>query len=255
MEFIILLFVFVFGAIIGSFLNVVILRYNTGRSIVSGRSICFSCGDKLCWYNLLPIVSFTLQKGRCSRCLSKISWQYPSVEILTAISMTYLYSIFGPSVGFVFYSIILSLLVVISVYDLRHQIIPEGPVYLLIVIGAIKLIFIYLYSSNDIAISSMFDGIVLFLFLGSFWIFSDGVWMGFGDAKLVLGLGLFFPLCLGVTALTYAFWIGAVVGVLINLLHKKIREIPFAPFIIMGFIIVFVFHSNLFSYLGSLCIK
>lgn len=80
--------------------------------------------------------------------------------------------------------------------------------------------------------------------------------MGLGDAKLVLGLGWLNTLCYGVTALIYSFWLGAVIGVLINIFLKRIKEIPFAPFLIAGFVIVFFWDLNLFSYLGTTaCIK
>ena len=77
--------VFVFGAIVGSFLNVIILRLNTGKSIVSGRSKCFTCAKKLKWHELLPIASFVFLRGKCSACKAKISWQYPGVETITGI--------------------------------------------------------------------------------------------------------------------------------------------------------------------------
>src|SRR3989339_930062 len=80
-----LFIVFCFGAIIGSFLNVVTLRLGTGESVVSGGSKCFSCGKKLKWIELVPIFSFLIQKGRCRECKSKISLQYPAVEILTGL--------------------------------------------------------------------------------------------------------------------------------------------------------------------------
>src|SRR3989344_4234135 len=83
-------FFFVFGAIIGSFLNVIILRYNTGLSQknsigFSGRSHCFSCGKNIKWYDLVPVLSFLFLKGRCRHCKSKISIQYPLVEFITGI--------------------------------------------------------------------------------------------------------------------------------------------------------------------------
>src|SRR3989344_5330345 len=76
---------FVLGLVVGSFLNVIVLRLNTGRSVIRGRSQCFSCGGTLHWYELIPLASFALQSGRCKSCGAHISWQYPTVEFATAI--------------------------------------------------------------------------------------------------------------------------------------------------------------------------
>ena len=249
-------FVLVFGAITGSFLNVVILRYNTGRSVVIGRSSCFSCSKELSWYNLVPVFSFLAQKGKCSACLSRISWQYLTVELLTAVSFVLLYIKLGFTFDLLFYSLVFSILIVISFYDFRHKIIPDIFAYLLAVLAFLRLVYIYLSISPEVARSSFMAGIGMFLFLGSLWLFSGGRWMGLGDAKLILGLGWLNTVCYAVTSLVYSFWLGAVVGILINLLFKRTREIPFAPFLISGFIIVFFYDSNLFSYLGEVsCVK
>ena len=127
--------IFIFGAAIGSFLNVVILRLNTGKSIISGRSKCFSCAKKLRWYELLPIVSFVFLRGKCSACKTKISWQYPVVEILTGLIFLQIFNFqpASPAGGFsiinyfniVYFWIVFSLLIIIAVYDYRHQIIPN----------------------------------------------------------------------------------------------------------------------------------
>ncbi|MDO8493452.1 MAG: prepilin peptidase [bacterium] len=256
MNSLILLFVFIFGSIIGSFLNVVILRYNTGRSIVSGRSICFSCGTRLHWYNMFPIFSFLLQGGKCHSCLSKVSWQYPLVEFVTAVLYTMLYLKLGPTLDFIFYAFIFSVLTVIAVYDFRHKIIPDELVYLLITLGFLRLAYVYSVISPDMAISGFLAGSLMFLFLGSFWFFSGGAWMGLGDAKLVLALGWLSTFCYALTSLVYSFWLGAIIGIFINLFFKRIKEVPFAPFLIVGFLVVFFYNSNLFSYLGSTaCIK
>ncbi len=256
MDFLTTFFIFVFGAIVGSFLNVVILRYNTGRSIVTGRSSCFSCSQKLGWFNMIPIFSFLLQRGKCSSCFSKISWQYPTIEFLTAISFVLLYLKFGLTFYLLFYAIFFSILIIIAVYDIRHKIIPDYFVYLLALLAFLRLVYIYFYVSPEVAVSSFIGGVLMFLFLGSFWFFSDGRWMGLGDAKLILALGWLETFCYGITALVYSFWVGAVIGVLINLLFKRIKEVPFAPFLIAGFMIVFFYNSNLFYYLGEFaCVK
>src|SRR3990167_6368979 len=113
--------VFVFGAVVGSFLNVVILRLNTGQSVVSGRSKCFTCAKKLKWYELLPIASFVFLRGKCSACKTKISWQYPIIEIITGLLFLLIFNEF--SLFFVLYFfhllIIFSVLIIIAVYDYR----------------------------------------------------------------------------------------------------------------------------------------
>lgn len=255
MDSLIIFFIFIFGSIIGSFLNVLILRYNTGLSVVSGRSSCFSCGKQLGWHNMLPIFSFALQKGKCSSCFSKISWQYPLVELLTAILFTLLYLKFGLTINLLYYYLVFSLLISIAVYDIRHKVIPDDFVYPLIALAFIRIVYYYTTGSPEFAVSSFLSGGAMFLILGSLWWVSSGLWMGFGDAKLVLALGWLNTLCYGFTAFIYSFWIGAVVGIFTYLLWKT-KEVPFAPFLIAGFILIFFYDSNLFSYLGSTaCIK
>ena len=91
-----LIFSFVLGTLIGSFLNVVALRYNTGMT-VNGRSKCFSCGKNLSWFELFPVLSFLFQKGACRKCKSKISWQYPLIETLSGIIFVMIFLIFPPT--------------------------------------------------------------------------------------------------------------------------------------------------------------
>src|SRR3989344_5385384 len=144
------LFVFSFGTIIGSFLNVLVLRLGTGEAIGRGRSRCFSCGKTLTWRELIPLVSFITQKGKCRLCGSRISWQYPIVEFITGLVfllvalklLHYQFAEVGLSyVGFYFFgafaywSAIFSILIAISVYDFRHKIIPNQLVYPFIVLG------------------------------------------------------------------------------------------------------------------------
>ena len=251
-----LFFIFILGSIVGSFLNVLILRYNTGRSIVYGRSTCFSCDRELSWQNLIPVFSFLFQGGRCSACQSKISGQYILVELLTAAFFLFMYVKLGLNASFIFYTLIFSLLIIIAVYDFRHKIIPDDFVSLFIVLAFARLGYVYMFLSPSHAISSFLGGTVAASFLGILWLISSGRWMGFGDVKLVLGLGWLLPFCFGITLLIYSFWIGAVMGILINVFFKRVREIPFAPFLIAGFVVVFFFDLNLFSYFGEfVCLR
>src|SRR3989344_2043374 len=106
--------IFIFGAVVGSFLNVIILRLNTGQSIVSGRSKCFTCAKKLKWHELLPIASFVFLRGKCSACKTKISWQYPVVETITGIIFLLLFQQSQNILDFGFWILIFSFLIIIA---------------------------------------------------------------------------------------------------------------------------------------------
>lgn len=267
-DFIVWTFIFIFGTIIGSFLNVVILRYNTGESIVSGKSACFSCAKSLPWYEMFPVLSFIALRGKCGNCKSKISWQYPLVEFFTGVffllaffkvfnhSLAFGEFIIGSSLLVLYYWIIFSLLIIIFVYDYRHKMIPDLPLWIFNGLGFLSLIDLklnilpFLGAGKFISIdwSSLFAGFVLSAFFASIWLVSRGRWMGFGDVKLVLGIGWFLGLVSGISAVILGFWIGAAVSLILLFLQKlNLRgksltiksEIPFAPFLILGLLSVF----------------
>lgn len=275
----ILIATFVFGCIIGSFLNVIIFRYNTGRTM-GGRSKCFSCRRELGVIDLFPVLSFLLFKGRCRTCKSKISWQYPLVELATGIlfvfavytSLPFLaYSLSQVVIRVAFLFVILAILVIITVYDIKHKIIPDPFVFTFSLLAFVNL-FVAFNSSGVLhfvwpSIMMMSSGLIVAFPFYLLWLVSDGRWMGLGDAKLALGIGWLLGLGAGATAIIYSFWIGAAVSIFImlsNYLLKDIEkvpvwlirlfpnlsmgtEIPFAPFMILGLLIVLFFGYNMFS--------
>src|SRR3989344_514288 len=240
------IFPFVFGTIIGSFLNVVTYRFHTGVSI-GGRSRCLSCGVKLSPCDLIPLASFIFSRARCRSCTSRLSWQYPLVE-LSAGALTALVvwkflplGIFSPSgeIGRVLlYLAIVYLLILIAVYDLRHKIIPNLFVYSFVVLA-----FVVCLAVEDFSWSDLFAGPLFFLAFASVWYFSSGRWMGLGDAKLALGIGFLLGFAAGLDALLLAFSIGGAVSLLLLSLRRTSitlkSEIPFAPFLILGALIEF----------------
>ena len=263
MSSLIFIVIFLLGTIIGSFLNVVISRFNTGRTMVKGRSICMNCNKNLRWYELIPVLSFLVQSGKCRRCKSSISTQYPIVELVTGlvfalIVFKFLPILFISSSFYIFYVVlyvfIFSLLIVISVYDLRHKVIPDKLVYLFIAISFIS-IFINPYMFGPIfvlpTLAALFSGPLFAVPFVLLWFFSKGRFMGLGDGKLVLGLGWMLGMTQGIFAIILAFWIGSIVGLFVLFLSKKKinmkTEIPFAPFLIAGALIAFVFNLNIFS--------
>ena len=243
--------VFCFGLIIGSFLNVVILRLNTGRSIATGGSKCARCSAPLKWYELIPVFSFLGLRGKCRSCKTQISFQYPIVELLTALIFTVLYGKIVLAQGFsthgwvafVFSAIIASLLIIITIYDFKHKIIPDKIVYPFIVLAFISIIWKVATIPGFSAQHAMFAGILLAAPFFCFWLFSHGRLMGFGDVKLALGIGFLVGITASAAVFVFSFWLGAIIGLILIALsrtHGMKSQIPFAPFMIMALFIVSV---------------
>src|SRR3989338_1223624 len=259
---------FTLGTIIGSFLNVVIFRLNTQKSFLKsfgGRSACMSCYNKLCWYELIPIFSFLGLKGRCRNCMTRISIQYPLVELTTGIIFAALFlkfqdlffiDIYGFFIAYDYYAIMFSLLLVIAVYDLRHKIIPDMLVFFL---GLLAFAGLFFFGSSEFyvhtpSILEFFSGIFIALPFAFFWLISGGGWMGLGDAKLTLGLCWLLGISLALSGLVIAFWSGAIIGIALVVLSKNSKgkrfqmksEIPFAPFLVFGAFLAFILDLHLF---------
>ncbi len=257
----------VLGLIIGSFLNVVIFRLNTRKSFFGsfgGRSGCMSCQNKLAWYELIPVFSFLGLRGRCKNCKNKISLQYPLVELMTGFIFALLFFKFQDlfffqtltfSFTYAFYALIFSLLTVIAVYDLKHKIIPD---ILSLVLGFLTLAGLFFLQGNGSlsfplhwpTLLEFFSGPIIATPFAFFWLVSSGRWMGLGDAKLAISLGWLLGLVGALSSVIFAFWVGAIVGLsLIIFSHKKHSmksEIPFAPYLVLGALLVFLFDLYLF---------
>jgi prepilin signal peptidase PulO-like enzyme (type II secretory pathway) len=246
---VIFIFLFVLGLIIGSFLNVIGLRFRSGKGL-GGRSFCVACYKPLHWYELVPVVSFISQGGKCGGCATKISWQYPVVELITAIVFV---TIFNPNISLLINPLLFayfSILIVITIYDYRHKIIPDELAYSAIIAG-----FIYRLLMDGSSLDWMAP-LVIFTFFILIWLATRGRAIGLGDAKLGASMGFVLGASSGFSAVVLAFWIGAFVAILImflgraSLLDKDKRltmksEIPFAPFLVLATWISFVFNLNI----------
>jgi prepilin signal peptidase PulO-like enzyme (type II secretory pathway) len=246
---------FVLGAIVGSFLNVVGLRFNSGLSL-GGRSFCPHCGKTLKWYELVPVLSFIYLRGRCAKCLAKISFQYPAVEILTGLIFATIFNVQFSILQNLMLLVIFSIYIVIAIYDLRHKIIPNSLVYSAIVLslgfGIFRFVWDFGFGIWDLA-----AGPILFAFFAAIWLLSRGRAIGFGDAKLSLSIGLLLGAAISFSAIILAFWIGAIFGLgyivfsRISPLLKGSKnitmksEIPFAPFMILGAWLSLIWNLNL----------
>lgn len=243
-----LLYIFILGLSIGSFLNVLIDRLANDESIL-GRSYCDNCKKQIKSIDLIPIISFLLLKGKCRFCKKKINLRYPIVEFLTA-SLFLLDFIFLPiniPVIKIVELTLISALIVIFFTDLKYQIIPDQ---MLILIGFLAILMLFQNNFNLFSIAHVFyESILVTLPIFLIYFFSKGKAMGFGDVKLSLVLGLFFGLWKGLTILYIAFVLGSIVALyLIIFKKKKIKsKIAFGPFIVIGtFCVFFIDKLSLF---------
>lgn len=259
MQALILIFVFIFGTIIGSFLNVVICRYGTGRGL-GGRSKCAVTGKTLRWYELVPIVSFLVQGGRTRHGKALISWQYPLVEAGTGFMFMFIAIKFLPLAStnpeaylsnLIFYFAVFSFLILIFVYDFYHQMVPDAFLYPLIALGICGIIWHRpLFDCLMVPdIWMILAGPVVALPVFLIWTLTKGRGMGFGDVLLLLPLGWLAGISKGLAGLLLAFWIGAVAGVIMMAHGKKGMKsaIAFGPFIIIGFAIAFLYNVDMGS--------
>lgn len=261
------------GLIIGSFLNVVIYRYHTGRSL-SGHSHCLSCGHKLRWYELFPLVSYVCLFGRCRSCGCTIPVRYFLVEISTASLFVTLFMYMSLSTLFLFSVVLVSVLMIVAVYDIYHMVIPNE---LVVVTSVLAGVYVFLQHglSWDIALVVSHAGAAFgaFLFYGGLWFVSKGRWIGYGDAKLAIPLGFILGAPAVFTFIVFSFWIGAVVSVGIIVVPAAFQmlkaycapypvvnyskyftmksEVPFAPFMIVAFLLVYIYHLDVLDLMAS----
>lgn len=259
----------VLGLIVGSFLNVVIFRLASGEAVVFGRSHCVKCGVTLRVRDLIPVFSFLFLRGKCHSCGIKISWQYPLVEVATAGMFAGIAVWFArhgyeaPPRGWegdVTSLLILSsytiivlyllfhacVLLILFVYDLRHQSLPNKLLWPGI---GVALVPVGLLVESEQAMSALLAAAIAGGFFLLLYLVSKGKWIGFGDVKLGVYLGLLvgFPRIL--VALFVAYVLGAIIGVGL-IITKKAEwgsKLPFGPFLILGTAFAWVWGEMIIS--------
>src|SRR3989344_1399386 len=271
------LFLFIFGLAIGSFLNVVSLRYRPEQKlldlkIIGGWSACPHCQKTLRWYELIPLLSFIIQLGRCRSCGQRLSLQYPLVELLSGLIFVFvpysLFSILNPqfSILIAVWLLIFILFLLLSIIDFRHYIIPDSINLLLAVLGVVLIIFksqmsflghyallfdfwpLSNVSGQLSAVSShLFAAIIAMAFFAAIIILTRGRAMGWGDFKLVGALGLIFGWPDILMIIFLSFIVGAVcVTPLLIRKQKTMKDaVPFGPFLIAGSALIFFFGYNI----------
>lgn len=252
---------FVLGVSVGSFLNVVVLRFGFNEP-ASTRSRCASCNEVLHPRDLVPVLSYVVLKGRCRSCGSKMSSQYPLVELAVGLLFVVTYWAIEPLgsitlvVPFLATLGFWAALIGLVAYDIRHTLIPLPFVYAMLLFAAVRIgADVYAQVSWAPVIDALVGAVVCGGFFALIHVLTRGRGMGIGDAYVAAAIGAMFGLMQGIVACVLGVWIGAIVGLLVlgltrvfpRMLLESVgmrvtlsSEIPFAPFLAVGAVIAFV---------------
>lgn len=239
--------VFLYGIVIGSFLNVCIYRIPEKQNIVKVRSHCMSCGYQLKWYDLIPLFSYICLGGRCRKCRAKLSVQYPLIEALNGILYVVIVYVNGVSVESLLYCLLTSALITLSMIDVRTYEIPFGINLFILALG---LIHVGLDYRNFVSYGIGFLAVSAFLYL--LFVLSKGRAIGGGDIKLMAACGLL----LGWKLIILAFLIGCVLGSVIHIVRMKVSKadhvLAMGPYLSMGVFIAMLWGDRFLQWYMSL---
>lgn len=244
-------FLFIFGLIIGSALNVVIFRLPLKKSFFKGRSECLNCQRQLKWYDLVPVLSFVVLKGRCRNCQQKISWQYPIIEIITGLMAISLGWYFGLSAVAGVYFVLSCFLLIIFVYDLKFQLILDKitiPAMVITILGNFVIQKSWLEIGLGLIVGAGFFMIQYFI--------SGGKWIGGGDIRLGGLMGLILGWQVLLVALFLAYLFGALVALGLMIAKNKTRQsrLAFGTFLSAATFLCLFFGQNIVNFYLSFII-
>lgn len=266
---------FLFGSAVGSFINVVSLRFREERKlwdsdVIGGRSKCPHCKKVLLWHELIPVLSFIVQLGKCRTCSKPLPLQYPIVEIITGavwvlVPMHILALLPHAYIVAALFVAVFSLFILLALIDIRLRIIPDELNVIIAILGALIALeiskigtgsfsFLGYYAMlfgnvQNIVANRILASAVGFLFLGAIALFTRGRAMGMGDVKFMIPLGILFGFPDIAAILAFAFIIGAVVSIPLLIRGKKRMKdtVPFGPFLVLGAALVFFFGFQIFD--------
>lgn len=247
---------FLFGASIGSFVQVVASRLHVAP-IIKGRSKCLSCGHTLRAADLVPVLSYIFLGGKCRYCKTKYGVSALVIELLFGVTFLALYHfvLSGQTtlmVSFswlVYYTLLFGVMGVMALYDRAHSYIPSGALVIFSILCLIMLGLRFTETSSILTILSPFFVALPFF---SIWLLTKGKGLGFGDVIMFFGVGAFFGSLQGFAVLIISVWLGAVFGLVLKYILTKNRKakhvaIPFVPFIVLAFLFVLFTGIDLFS--------
>ena len=257
---------FLFGLLVGSFLNVCILRIPAGKSIVLPASGCTKCGKAIAPYDNIPVVSWLLLGGKCRNCKAPISAMYPAVELLTAFLFLTCYFAFGPTLEAIKWSLFCALMVVLTITDIRERILPDKVNFFGVIVGLIFSFFTISLDGTALWLSrryfdfpppqwalSFADAAIGALAgSGLLWFVAEGYFrlrgregMGLGDVKMMAAVGAFFGVKRTMMTVLVGSLLGSVIGILLISISKKGRdyELPVGTFLGAGALLVLFFGT------------
>lgn len=237
------LIVFLYGIVIGSFLNVCIYRIPKKESIVRVRSHCMNCGYQLKWYDLVPLFSYLFLGGKCRKCGQKISVQYPLIEALNGGLYVLIFAVCGWSIETLLYCLLCSALITLSVIDLRTYEIPLGINLFILALGLIRVITDY---TNWLDYGIGLLSVSLFLYL--VFLLTKGRGIGGGDIKLMAVCGLL----LGWKNTILAFVLGCIIGSIVHLIRMKLtkagHQLAMGPYLSVGVMIAALWGGQMIQW-------
>lgn len=241
----VILFIFLIGLSIGSFLNVVIFRLDKKGGVLTGRSECPKCKKQLKWYELFPVLSYVFLKGRCRNCKDKISPVYPLTELITAFCFLLFYAVYKSVFGveFFYYLLIITSFIALIFFDYLYFLIPDKIILPLIFTS---LVFNYFFRRPEF-MALLLSALTLGGIFAIIYLVSNGEWVGFGDAKLLFLIGLTLGYPLGFLSLMLSVWLAALVGVGLMVSGKASRKtaLPFGSFLAGVSIMVIIFQNEI----------
>jgi len=256
LSFLFKIYFFLFGAAVGSFLNVCIHRLPRALSLVRPRSMCPGCGSLIAFYDNIPILSYLFLLGKCRHCKTRISFRYPLVEGATGLFAVAIFTQYGISGEGLLLFAFVSALVVVTFIDLDHRIIPNIITFPGIAIGFGASFVIHTITYKDSLLGLVLGGGVLFLIASGYYLLTKKEGMGGGDIKLLAMIGAF----LGWKGAVFTIFVGSALGTVIGIgVALRTREgrkaaVPFGPFLSMGALLYLFYGPQLiqwyFRFLG-----
>jgi prepilin signal peptidase PulO-like enzyme (type II secretory pathway) len=242
--------IIVLGLIFGSFLNAVIFRLKRNEQFISGRSKCLKCKHALAFADLIPLFSFIFLRAKCRYCKAKISWQYPAVELVTALVFLIGYWHYLSLTDYLVYLVFSCWLIVIFVYDFKYYLILDK-----VSLSALVTAFVLNFLSGKSALNLLIGALVVSGFFLLQFVVSKGKWIGGGDLRLGLVMGAMLGWPMALVALALAYLSGAALGLLLIVFKKKSfnSQLPFGTFLTVSTWAVLLWGEQILNwYLNSM---